>query len=76
MAARSGSRLAALDPRDSKRELEVLRLLATGPANRSIAAELMVAVRTVDSHVSRILTKLGVSTRAAATAFAHRHHLV
>jgi DNA-binding CsgD family transcriptional regulator len=60
----------------TKRELEVLRLLATGLTNRSIADELMVAVRTVDSHVSSIFTKLGVSSRAAATGFAHRHDLV
>lgn len=58
------------------RELEVLRLLATGLTNRAIAEDLMVTTRTVDTHVSSILTKLGVSTRAAATAFAHRHNLV
>jgi len=57
------------------RELEVLRLVATGLTNRQIADELSVAVRTVDTHVSRILTKLGVPTRAAATAYAHRHVL-
>jgi DNA-binding CsgD family transcriptional regulator len=57
------------------RELEVLRLLATGLTNRDIADRLSVAVRTVDTHVSHILTKLGVSTRAAATAYAHRHGL-
>ena len=57
------------------RELEVLRLVATGSTNREIAEELSVAVRTVDTHVSRILTKLGVATRAAATAYAHRHGL-
>lgn len=57
------------------RELEVLRLVATGLTNREIAEVLSVAVRTVDTHVSRILTKLGVGTRAAATAHAHRHGL-
>ena len=57
------------------RELEVLRLVARGLTNREIADELSVAVRTVDTHVSRILTKLGVATRAAATAYAHRHGL-
>jgi DNA-binding CsgD family transcriptional regulator len=57
------------------RELEVLRLVATGLKNREIADELSVAVRTVETHVSRILTKLGVATRAAATAYAHRHGL-
>ena len=60
----------------TSRELEVLRLLATGLTNRMIADELVVAVRTVDTHVSSILTKLGVSSRSAATSFAYRHHLV
>jgi DNA-binding CsgD family transcriptional regulator/tetratricopeptide (TPR) repeat protein len=60
----------------TSRELEVLRLVATGLTNRMIADELVVAVRTVDTHVSSILTKLGVSTRSAATSFAYRHHLV
>jgi DNA-binding NarL/FixJ family response regulator len=60
----------------TSRELEVLRLLVTGLTNRAIADELVVAVRTVDSHVSSILTKLGVSSRSGATSFAYRHHLV
>jgi DNA-binding CsgD family transcriptional regulator/tetratricopeptide (TPR) repeat protein len=58
------------------RELEVLQLLATGLTNRAIADQLHVTTRTVDTHVSRILTKLGVATRAAATAFAHQHDLL
>ena len=57
-------------------ELEVLRLLATGRTNRAIAAELMLSVRTVDRHVSNIYTKLRVSSRAAATAYAYEHDLV
>ena len=60
----------------SSRELEVLRLLATGKTNRAIADELVLAVRTVDRHVSNIFTKLGVSSRAAATAYAYEHDLV
>jgi DNA-binding NarL/FixJ family response regulator len=60
----------------TRREAEVLRLLATGLTNRTIAQHLHVTPRTVDTHVSSILTKLGVSTRTAATAFAHRHGLV
>jgi DNA-binding CsgD family transcriptional regulator len=60
----------------TRRELEVFELLATGLTNRAIAEQLQVTTRTVDTHVSSILTKLGVSTRAAATAFAHRHDLV
>jgi DNA-binding NarL/FixJ family response regulator len=58
------------------RELQVLRLVATGRTNRAIAADLVVAERTVDRHVSNIFAKLGVSTRSAATAYAHRHRLV
>ena len=60
----------------TRRELEVLKLLASGLTNRTIAERLHVTTRTVDTHVSRILSKLGVPTRAAATAFAHRHGLV
>jgi DNA-binding NarL/FixJ family response regulator len=60
----------------TRREFEVLELLASGLTNRVIAERLHVTTRTVDTHVSRILSKLGVSTRAAATAFAHRHGLV
>jgi DNA-binding CsgD family transcriptional regulator/tetratricopeptide (TPR) repeat protein len=58
------------------RELEVLRLVAAGQTNRSIAADLFLSERTVDRHVSNILTKLGVPSRAAATAFAYRHRLI
>ena len=58
------------------RELEVLRHLAAGETNKDIAAALVLSVRTVDRHVSNIYAKLGVSSRAAATAFAHEHELV
>ncbi|HEX8133002.1 MAG TPA: LuxR C-terminal-related transcriptional regulator [Actinomycetes bacterium] len=58
------------------RELQVLRLVAAGQTNRSIAAELFLSERTVDRHVSNILTKLGVSSRAAATAHAYQHQLL
>jgi DNA-binding NarL/FixJ family response regulator len=54
----------------------VLRLVATGRTNRAIAAELVLSERTVDRHVSNILTKLGVTSRSAATAWAYEHHLV
>jgi DNA-binding NarL/FixJ family response regulator len=60
----------------TRRELEVLGRLATGLTNREIAHELTVTVRTVDTHVGSILGKLGVTSRAAATSFAHRHRLV
>ena len=58
------------------REVQVLRLVATGRTNRAIAAELVLSERTVDRHVSNILTKLGVPSRAAATAWAYEHRLV
>jgi DNA-binding CsgD family transcriptional regulator len=58
------------------RELEVLRLVAAGKANKAIAAELVLSERTVDRHVSSILTKLDVPSRTAATAYAYAHQLV
>jgi DNA-binding NarL/FixJ family response regulator len=57
------------------REVEVLRLVATGKTNRAIAAELFLSEKTVARHVSNIFTKLGVSSRAAATAYAYQHDL-
>ena len=60
----------------SKRELEVLRLLAAGKTNREIASALFVSQHTVARHVQNIFGKLGVSSRTAATAFAFEHELV
>jgi len=58
------------------RELEVLRLVAAGSRNREIAQGLVVSEHTVARHVQNILTKLGVSSRTAASAFAFEHDLV
>jgi DNA-binding CsgD family transcriptional regulator len=58
------------------RELQVLRLVTQGETNRSIGLALGLSQRTVDHHVSSILTKLGVSSRAAATALAYRSGLL
>jgi DNA-binding NarL/FixJ family response regulator len=58
------------------RELQVLRLLATGRTNHAIASDLVLAEKTVDRHVSNIFTKLGVSSRTAATAYAYQHRLL
>ena len=58
------------------REVEVLRLLATGASNRAIATELVVSIPTVKTHVSRILGKLNVQSRARAAAVARDLHLV
>jgi DNA-binding CsgD family transcriptional regulator len=58
------------------RELQVLRLVAAGETNKAIAADLFVSERTVDRHISNIYAKLGVSSRAAATAHAYQHGLI
>jgi DNA-binding NarL/FixJ family response regulator len=58
------------------RELQVLRLVSSGMTNRAIAADLVLAEKTVDRHVTNIFAKLGVSSRAAATAFAYEHQLL
>lgn len=58
------------------REREVLAMVAAGATNRAIAAALVLSERTVDRHVSNILAKLRVPSRAAATAYAYEHRLV
>jgi len=58
------------------RELEVLGLIAAGKTNKVIAREMFLSEKTVDRHVSNIFLKLGVSSRAAATAYAFTHKLV
>jgi DNA-binding CsgD family transcriptional regulator len=58
------------------REMEVLRLIARGKTNRAIAGELAISEKTVARHVSNIFTKLNLSTRAAATAYAFTRRLV
>jgi len=60
----------------TERELQVLRLLATGKTNHAIATDLVLAEKTVHRHVSNIFTKLDVSSRAAATAYAYQHRLL
>jgi DNA-binding CsgD family transcriptional regulator len=58
------------------RELQVLRLVAGGRTNKAIASKLSLSEKTIDRHVSNILTKLDVSSRTAATAFAYQHQLI
>jgi DNA-binding NarL/FixJ family response regulator len=60
----------------TKRELEVLGLLAEGLAQREIATRLTIREKTVGSHIERILSKLGVRSRAQAVALAFREDLV
>ncbi|WP_218164725.1 LuxR family transcriptional regulator [Lentzea waywayandensis] len=58
------------------REVEVLRLIATGRTNRAIASTLGLSEKTVARHVSNCFSKIGVASRAAATAYAYEHALV
>src|SRR5207253_10161589 len=57
------------------REAEVLRLLAQGHTNRVIAEQLFISEKTVATHISHIFTKAGVTSRAAATAYAYERGL-
>jgi len=58
------------------REVEVLRLVASGKTNKLIAKHLFLSEKTVDRHLSNIFTKINVSSRAAATAFAYEQRIV
>ena len=58
------------------REIQVLRAVAGGKTNRAVAADLFLSEKTVARHLSNIFTKIGVSSRAAATAYAYEHELV
>lgn len=60
----------------TRRELQVLRLIAAGKTNKVIAAELSLSQRTIDRHVSNLFGKLEVESRSAATSYAHTHKLV
>jgi predicted ATPase/DNA-binding CsgD family transcriptional regulator len=59
----------------TQREREVLQMMASGKSNQDIADELFVSLGTVKVHVTHILAKLDVKSRAAATDYAHRHNL-
>jgi DNA-binding NarL/FixJ family response regulator len=60
----------------SRRESEVLMLVAAGKTNRAIAAELVISEKTVARHVSNIFAKLRLSSRTEAAAYAYKHGLV
>jgi DNA-binding NarL/FixJ family response regulator len=68
----------ALDPASclTAREVDVLRLVARGKTNRTIAHDLEISEKTVARHIANIFTKLDLSTRAGATAYAFIHRLV
>jgi DNA-binding CsgD family transcriptional regulator len=65
----------AVASRLTPRELQVLRLISTGRTNKEIARELSLSERTIDRHVTNILTKLDVRSRTAATTYAFDHKL-
>jgi DNA-binding NarL/FixJ family response regulator len=76
-------RLAALSASPAKnasplssREVEVLRLVASGAGNRAIAQKLSISEKTVARHLSNIFVKLDLNSRSAATAYAFQHRLV
>jgi DNA-binding CsgD family transcriptional regulator len=75
LAAGAAPRPAPL-PGLTSREVQVLRLIASGKTNRAIATALIISEKTVARHVSNIFNKLDLSSRAAATAYAFEHHLV
>jgi DNA-binding CsgD family transcriptional regulator/tetratricopeptide (TPR) repeat protein len=72
MSATREAPLSGLTPR----ELDVVRLLATGATNRAIARRLEITEKTVATHVGHVFTKLGVESRAALTAYAYEHRLL
>jgi NarL family two-component system response regulator LiaR len=58
------------------REMEVLILIGEGKTNQEIADELFIGIKTVKTHVSNVLSKLGVDDRTQAAIYAHRNKLV
>jgi DNA-binding NarL/FixJ family response regulator len=60
----------------SRREVEVLRLVAEGLTTREVADELYISPKTADHHIQHIYTKIGVSNRAGATLWAFQHDVV
>jgi ATP/maltotriose-dependent transcriptional regulator MalT len=76
VAELSGARTQPAPGGLTAREVDVLRIVATGATNREVADRLVISEKTVARHVSNIFSKLGVASRTAAAAFAFRHELV
>jgi DNA-binding CsgD family transcriptional regulator len=72
----AGAPHLAFPTRLTRREAEVLGLLAQGLSNREIAGLLWLSDRTVERHITGLYRKIGVERRSEATAFALRHGLV
>jgi two-component system, NarL family, response regulator LiaR len=60
----------------TEREMEVLHLVVQGQSNQQIADAMIISITTVKAHISKILSKLHVSSRAEATAYAIKHRMV
>ena len=58
------------------REVEVLQLVANGATNQQVADVLHISVRTVNTHMTNIMNKIGCENRTAASIYAIQHHLV
>lgn len=76
LAARLMRALRNQPPKLTEREVEVLRLVATGASNKEVARSLFVTEATVKSHLAHIFSKLGVDSRARAILAAQQHGLV
>jgi DNA-binding NarL/FixJ family response regulator len=59
----------------TEREIEVVRLLASGLQTKQIARQLNISAKTADSHIQNAYRKMGVATRAGATLYAMQHGL-
>lgn len=76
LALRSGGRDAGGRRRLSSRELQVVRLIAAGRQNKEAARELGISLRTVETHLNSIFSKLGVATRTEAVIRALEQHVI
>jgi DNA-binding NarL/FixJ family response regulator len=75
---KTGSQANSRDSRDqpTPREVEIIRLLALGKANKQIAAKLGITTRTVETHRAKIMLKLDIHSLASLIHYAIRHNIV